>query len=170
MFALYYKIAPKANGPDPTVVSPAAISGRTFVGRSFLGRECLRDNFFLTFQPRECIEFETQTLGNLSKNQFGGWWHDCWVYPKARGKSLGRPFKLTVHQRQEARARREGGALLSEIARRYHIRSSTISRLVVRNQRPPLLTRLPSTRVMPANATTFPARRLKSRGYRHSPA
>ena len=36
---------------------------------------------------------------------------------KARGKSLGRPFKLTAHQRQEALARREGGELLSEIAR-----------------------------------------------------
>ena len=48
---------------------------------------------------------------------------------KARGKSLGRPFKLTVHQRQEALARREGGELLSEIARSYNVSSSTISRL-----------------------------------------
>ena len=37
---------------------------------------------------------------------------------KERGKSLGRPFKLTAHQRQEALARREGGELLSEIALR----------------------------------------------------
>ena len=49
---------------------------------------------------------------------------------KARGKSLGRPFKLTAHQRQEALARREGGELLSEIARSYNVSSSTISRLV----------------------------------------
>jgi DNA invertase Pin-like site-specific DNA recombinase len=35
---------------------------------------------------------------------------------KARGKSLGRPFKLTANQRQETLARREGGELLSEIA------------------------------------------------------
>ena len=28
---------------------------------------------------------------------------------KARGKSLGRPFKRTAYQRQEALARREGG-------------------------------------------------------------
>ena len=48
---------------------------------------------------------------------------------KARGESLGRPFKLTVHQRQEALARREGGELLSEIARSYNVSSSTISRL-----------------------------------------
>ena len=48
---------------------------------------------------------------------------------KARGKSLGRPFKLTPHQRQEALARREGGELLSEIARSYNVSSSTISRL-----------------------------------------
>ena len=48
---------------------------------------------------------------------------------KARGKSLGRPFKLTAHQRQEALARREGGELLSEIARSYNVSGSTISRL-----------------------------------------
>ena len=49
---------------------------------------------------------------------------------KARGKSLGRPFKLTVHQRQEALARRESGELHSEIARSYNVSSSTISRLI----------------------------------------
>jgi DNA invertase Pin-like site-specific DNA recombinase len=48
---------------------------------------------------------------------------------KARGRSLGRPFKLTAHQRQEALARREGGELLSEIARSYNVRRITISRL-----------------------------------------
>jgi len=48
---------------------------------------------------------------------------------KARGKSLGRPFKLMPHQRQEALARREGGELLSEITRSYNVSSSTISRL-----------------------------------------
>ena len=48
---------------------------------------------------------------------------------KARGKSLGRPFKLTAHQRREALARREGGELLSEIARSYNVSSSTVSRL-----------------------------------------
>ena len=50
---------------------------------------------------------------------------------KAPGKSLGWPFKLTAHQRQEALARREGGELLSEIARSYNVSSSTISRLAV---------------------------------------
>ena len=48
---------------------------------------------------------------------------------KARGKSLGRPFKLTAHQRQEAFARREGGELLSEFARRYNVNGRTISML-----------------------------------------
>ena len=50
---------------------------------------------------------------------------------KACGKSLGRPFKLTPDQRQEALARRDSGALLSEIARSYNVSGSTISRLVV---------------------------------------
>jgi len=48
---------------------------------------------------------------------------------KARGKSLGRPFKMTPNQRQEALARREGGELLSEIARSYNVSAATISRL-----------------------------------------
>ncbi len=48
---------------------------------------------------------------------------------KARGVKMGRPFKLTAHQRQEALARREGGELLSEIARSYNASSGTISRL-----------------------------------------
>ena len=50
---------------------------------------------------------------------------------KAQGKSLGRPFKMTQHQRREALARREGGELLSEIARSYNVSSSTISRLTL---------------------------------------
>lgn len=48
-----------------------------------------------------------------------------------RGKSLGRPFKMTTHQRQEALARRERGELLTEIARSYNISAATISRLTV---------------------------------------
>jgi len=47
----------------------------------------------------------------------------------ARGTSLGRPFKLTRYQWQEALARREGGELLNEIARSYIVSSSMISRL-----------------------------------------
>ncbi len=49
---------------------------------------------------------------------------------KTRGKCPGRLFKLTAHQRQEDLARREGGDLLSEIARSYNVSSSTISRLI----------------------------------------
>ena len=48
---------------------------------------------------------------------------------KARGKCLGRPFKMTPHQRQEALARREGGELLSEVAWSYNVSAATISRL-----------------------------------------
>jgi DNA invertase Pin-like site-specific DNA recombinase len=48
---------------------------------------------------------------------------------KARGQSLGRPFKLTPRQRSEAIRRRDRGETLSDIARRYHVHQSTISRL-----------------------------------------
>jgi DNA invertase Pin-like site-specific DNA recombinase len=48
---------------------------------------------------------------------------------KANGKSLGRPFKMTKHQRKEALARRERGELLTEIARSYNVSAATISRL-----------------------------------------
>jgi DNA invertase Pin-like site-specific DNA recombinase len=47
---------------------------------------------------------------------------------KARGQSLGRPFK--PHQRQEAiRRRDEGGETLAEIGRSYNVSGATISRL-----------------------------------------
>jgi DNA invertase Pin-like site-specific DNA recombinase len=48
---------------------------------------------------------------------------------KARGQSLGRPFKLTTHQRSEAIRRRDRGEPLSDIARSYNVHPSTISRL-----------------------------------------
>ncbi|HEY1935416.1 MAG TPA: recombinase family protein [Acetobacteraceae bacterium] len=48
---------------------------------------------------------------------------------KANGKSLGRPFKMTKHQRQEALARRESGELLTGIARSYNVSAAAISRL-----------------------------------------
>ena len=48
---------------------------------------------------------------------------------KARGQSLGRPFKLTPHQRSEAIRPRDRGEPLSEIARSYNVHPSTISRL-----------------------------------------
>jgi hypothetical protein len=50
---------------------------------------------------------------------------------KARGQSLGRPFKLTPHQRSEAIRRRDRGETLSDIARSYNVHPSTISRLTV---------------------------------------
>jgi DNA invertase Pin-like site-specific DNA recombinase len=48
---------------------------------------------------------------------------------KARGQSLGRPFKLTPHQRSEAIRRRDRGESLTDIARTYNVHPSTISRL-----------------------------------------
>jgi DNA invertase Pin-like site-specific DNA recombinase len=49
---------------------------------------------------------------------------------KANGKSLGRPFKLTEHQRREAIRRRDrGDETLAEIGRSYNVGPQTISRL-----------------------------------------
>jgi DNA invertase Pin-like site-specific DNA recombinase len=48
---------------------------------------------------------------------------------KARGVHMGRPPKLTPHQRREALARREGGETLSDIARTYGVAHTTIARL-----------------------------------------
>jgi DNA invertase Pin-like site-specific DNA recombinase len=48
---------------------------------------------------------------------------------KARGVLMGRPRKLTPHQRREAIARRDSGELLTDIARSYNVSHSTISRL-----------------------------------------
>ena len=48
---------------------------------------------------------------------------------KAAGKKMGRAFKLTPHQQQEARARREGGETLTSIAKSYNVHHATISRL-----------------------------------------
>ena len=50
---------------------------------------------------------------------------------KANGKSLGRPFKMTPHQRREAIKRRDQGEeSLAEIGRTYNVSGSTISRLL----------------------------------------
>ena len=49
---------------------------------------------------------------------------------KARGQSLGRPYKLTAHQRREALARKaKGEESLTEIGRSYNVSAATISRL-----------------------------------------
>jgi DNA invertase Pin-like site-specific DNA recombinase len=48
---------------------------------------------------------------------------------QARGVRFGRKLKLTLHQRQEAIARREAGEALVEIGRSYNVSHSTISRL-----------------------------------------
>ena len=47
---------------------------------------------------------------------------------KARSVKLGRKFKLTPHQQREARARRDNGEALTEIARSYNVIHSTISK------------------------------------------
>jgi len=52
---------------------------------------------------------------------------------KARGVKLGRSFKLTPHQRDEAIRRRDAGEeSMTEIARSYAVSHSTISRLKAR--------------------------------------
>ncbi|MGO9008029.1 MAG: recombinase family protein [Beijerinckiaceae bacterium] len=48
---------------------------------------------------------------------------------KANGVKMGRPPKLTPHQRKEAIKRREKGEPVREIARTYAVSHSTISRL-----------------------------------------
>jgi DNA invertase Pin-like site-specific DNA recombinase len=48
---------------------------------------------------------------------------------KANGKSLGRSFKSTDHQRREARKRVKVGDTVREIARSYNVSAGTISRL-----------------------------------------
>jgi DNA invertase Pin-like site-specific DNA recombinase len=48
---------------------------------------------------------------------------------KANGKSLGRRFKLTPHQQQEAIHRRDEGEAVRQIARTYNVSPSTILRL-----------------------------------------
>jgi DNA invertase Pin-like site-specific DNA recombinase len=48
---------------------------------------------------------------------------------KAAGVHMGRPPKLTQHQRREAVARREAGEPLTEIARTFNVSHSTIGRL-----------------------------------------
>ena len=47
----------------------------------------------------------------------------------ARGQKMGRPFKLTDHQKREAIKRREQGETLANIARTYNVSPATISRL-----------------------------------------
>jgi DNA invertase Pin-like site-specific DNA recombinase len=48
---------------------------------------------------------------------------------KARGVRLGRMPKLTPHQQQEARQRKQSGEAIRDIARSYNVHNSTISRL-----------------------------------------
>jgi DNA invertase Pin-like site-specific DNA recombinase len=48
---------------------------------------------------------------------------------KTRGVKIGRPFKLTDHQKSEAIKRRDQGETLADIARSYHVSPATISRL-----------------------------------------
>lgn len=48
---------------------------------------------------------------------------------KERGKSLGRPRKLTLDQQREARERMSNGEPLTDIARSYNVSHTTIMRL-----------------------------------------
>ena len=46
-----------------------------------------------------------------------------------RGQKMGRPFKLTDHQKSEAIKRRDQGETLADIGRSYNVSPATISRL-----------------------------------------
>ena len=48
---------------------------------------------------------------------------------KAAGVHMGRPSKLTPHQRREAIARRDAGEALADIARTFGVSHTTIGRL-----------------------------------------
>jgi DNA invertase Pin-like site-specific DNA recombinase len=48
---------------------------------------------------------------------------------KSRGVHMGKPSALTPHQQAEARARREAGEALTEIARTFGVSHTTIGRL-----------------------------------------
>ncbi len=48
---------------------------------------------------------------------------------KARGVHMGRPPKLTPHQRWEALARMQSGEALTDIARTFGVSHTTIGRL-----------------------------------------
>ena len=48
---------------------------------------------------------------------------------RAAGVKMGRPHKLTPHQRKEARERREAGETLTSIAKSYNVHHATIGRL-----------------------------------------
>ena len=48
----------------------------------------------------------------------------------ARGQKMGRPSKLTDHQKREAIKRRDQGETLADIGRSYNVSPATISRLV----------------------------------------
>ena len=49
-----------------------------------------------------------------------------------RGVKMGRPSKLTPHQKREARRRLDAGETMREVALSYNVHNSTISRLVER--------------------------------------
>lgn len=51
------------------------------------------------------------------------------VRAKARGQSLGRRPKLTLHQQNEVRTRKAAGEAVREIARSYNVSAATISRI-----------------------------------------
>jgi DNA invertase Pin-like site-specific DNA recombinase len=51
------------------------------------------------------------------------------AHAKAAGVHMGRPAKLTPHQRREAIARRDAGEALTDIARTFGVSHTTIGRL-----------------------------------------
>jgi DNA invertase Pin-like site-specific DNA recombinase len=68
-------------------------------------------------------------LAEFERDLIGARTGECRMRATARRQSLGRPFKLTPHQRSEAIRRRDQGETLSDIARSYNVHPSTISPL-----------------------------------------
>jgi DNA invertase Pin-like site-specific DNA recombinase len=65
------------------------------------------------------------------------------IRAKARGVHMGRPPKLTAHQKREAlKALADGTATQADLARRFNLSASTISRLAEKAAPPPLPVRL----------------------------
>ena len=77
-----------------------------------------------TFASRGTSEFERTLI--LSRTREGR------VRAKAKGQSLGRKFKLTVFQQQEAKTRIANGEFQTDVAATYGVHPSTMSRLAKR--------------------------------------
>jgi hypothetical protein len=69
----------------------------------------------------------------LAWSSYGNVGNDRALWPQARegaGCSIGRPRKMTPHQRQEALRRLAAGETQADVARTYNVDATTIGRLL----------------------------------------